>query len=228
MDLKTLLGEELFEQVQTKLNEAESDVKLLVNDGSYIPREKLNERTEKISLLESQLKETKTQLTERDTQLEQLKNDSQASEELKVRITELETKNKTSAEEYETKIKQQDDEFKAKLKQQKFNSALELSLRDAKAKNPKAVKALLDTEKIKLDGESLFGFKDQIEALQKSDSYLFGENTVTGTKPGEGNPPVFGDVKKNPWSKEYFNLTEQGKILRKDPELAKKLQAQAI
>lgn len=32
---------------------------------------------------------------------------------------------------------------------------------------------------------------------------------------------------KNPWSKEFFNLTEQGKILREDPEKAKILQAQA-
>lgn len=32
---------------------------------------------------------------------------------------------------------------------------------------------------------------------------------------------------KNPWSKQHFNLTEQGRILREDPELAKKLKAQA-
>lgn len=34
-------------------------------------------------------------------------------------------------------------------------------------------------------------------------------------------------ISKNPWSKEFFNLTEQGKILREDPEKAKILQAQA-
>ncbi len=32
---------------------------------------------------------------------------------------------------------------------------------------------------------------------------------------------------KNPWSKQHFNLTEQGRILRENPELAKKLKAQA-
>lgn len=32
---------------------------------------------------------------------------------------------------------------------------------------------------------------------------------------------------KNPWSKEHFNLTEQGRILREDPERAKQLMAAA-
>ena len=227
MDLKELLGEELFNQVQAKLKEAEGDVKLLVNDGNYIPRERLNEKTEKITLLEGQLEESKKQLTERDNQLEQLKNDSQASEQLKSRITELETQNKKTAEEYEDKIKQQDEEFQTKLEKQKFDSALELALRDGKAKNPKAVKALLDTEKIKLDGESLLGFEDQLKVLRESDPYLFGEDNISGKKPGEGNPLPPDDIKKNPWSREHFNLTEQGKILRKDPELAKRLQSQA-
>lgn len=35
--------------------------------------------------------------------------------------------------------------------------------------------------------------------------------------PKGGNPPT-----NNPWSKEHFNLTEQGKILRENPELARK------
>jgi hypothetical protein len=30
----------------------------------------------------------------------------------------------------------------------------------------------------------------------------------------------------NPWSREHFNLTEQGRILRDDPALAEKLKAQ--
>ncbi len=227
MDLIELLGEELFNQVQEKLKEAEGDIKLLVNDGSYIPREKLNEKTTKVELLEGQLEDVKTQLTERDTQLEQLKNDTQASEELKGRITELEEQNKKQKEESETKINQQNEEFQSKLEEQKFNSAIDLALINAKAKNPKAVKPLLNLEKIKLDGDSLLGFKDQIEALKESDSYLFGEDNLSGKKPGDGNPPLPDDTKKNPWSKEHFNLTEQGRMLKKDPELAKRLQAQA-
>lgn len=36
-----------------------------------------------------------------------------------------------------------------------------------------------------------------------------------------------GDTIKNPWPKEHFNLTEQGRILRENPELAKQLMAAA-
>ena len=36
-----------------------------------------------------------------------------------------------------------------------------------------------------------------------------------------------GDTVKNPWSKEHFNLTEQGRLLRENPELAKQLMAAA-
>ena len=36
-----------------------------------------------------------------------------------------------------------------------------------------------------------------------------------------------GDTVKNPWSKEHFNLTEQGRLLRENPELAKQLMASA-
>ena len=36
-----------------------------------------------------------------------------------------------------------------------------------------------------------------------------------------------GDTVKNPWSKEHFNLTEQGRLLRENPELAKQLMANA-
>lgn len=227
MTLKELLGEELMAQVQAKLDEAEGDVKLLLNDGNYLPREKLNEKTEKIKLLEGQLEDAKTQLTERDTQLEQLKNDTQASGELKTKIKELEDQNKTAKADYDAKIKQQDKEFQSKLEQQKFDSALDLALIGAKAKNIKAVKPLLDLDKIKLDGKNLLGFKDQVEKLQESDPYLFGEDTVSGKNPGEGKKRSTDDFKKNPWSEEHFNLTEQGRILREDPEQAKRLKAQA-
>lgn len=44
-----------------------------------------------------------------------------------------------------------------------------------------------------------------------------------GRQPEPGNKN--GDGKINPWSKETFNLTEQGRILKTNPELARKLMA---
>lgn len=36
-----------------------------------------------------------------------------------------------------------------------------------------------------------------------------------------------GGIDRNPWSKEHFNLTEQGRILRENPQLAERLKREA-
>lgn len=172
----------------------------------------IKDKADKVDGLESQIKDLDNQIQERDNQLEELKKIDVES--LQQTIEELQNKNKTQKEEYEEKIEKQAFEF-----------TLERALNKAEAKNPKAVKALLDTDSIKLDGETLLGLDDQLTALKESDAYLFGEDEpagLKGRKPHEGGASTQGI--KNPWSKEHFNLTEQGRLLREDPELAKQLQ----
>lgn len=69
--------------------------------------------------------------------------------------------------------------------------------------------------------ERIKSFADQWQkALQAAVDKKFKD---AGDDPGKGN----GDGgTKNPWSKEHFNLTEQARIMRENPELAKQLQAQ--
>ncbi|MFV0552265.1 MAG: phage scaffolding protein [Anaerorhabdus sp.] len=55
----------------------------------------------------------------------------------------------------------------------KLNSGIDLKLHTIGAKNPKAVKGLLDLTKVVLEGEEIKGLDDQLEALVKSDDYLF-------------------------------------------------------
>ena len=55
----------------------------------------------------------------------------------------------------------------------KLNSALDMALVSAKAKNPKLAKAALDLSLIKLDGDKLLGFDEQIAKIKESDGYLF-------------------------------------------------------
>ena len=58
--------------------------------------------------------------------------------------------------------------------------------------------------------------------LQKAVEEKFKENgRILPNTGGEGNGQI------NPWKRETFNLTEQGRLLRDNPELAKQLQAQA-
>lgn len=175
----------------------------------YIPIERFNEVNE-------EKKELKTQIEERDTQLKELKVKAAGNEELTNKITELENLNKQTKEEYENKI--------AALRKE---TSIELALRDEKAKNIKAVKALLDLEKVSLDGNNLIGLEEQLKTLKEKESYLFGEDTIRGREPNKDNNSVGEEYKNNPWSREHFNLTEQGKIFKENPELAKKLKMAA-
>lgn len=45
-------------------------------------------------------------------------------------------------------------------------SAIDIALANSKAKNGKAARALLDLDAVKLDGNKLLGFDDQLEALK--------------------------------------------------------------
>ena len=63
----------------------------------------------------------------------------------------------------------------------KLDNALNLALMEAKARDPKLVKALLDMSIIKQDGDTLLGLKDQLESIANSHGYLFG-----GEEPGNG------------------------------------------
>ena len=152
MSLKDLLGEELFQKVEEKLDE---DTKLIINDGSYIPKEKFDEKNEKVSILEEQIKS-------RDEQIEQLKNDTNATEELQGKIEELQKQNEQTKE-----------ELSSKLQKQKLESEIDKALLSNKARNTKAVKALLDMDKVELTDDGVKGLNEQLESMREEESYLF-------------------------------------------------------
>ncbi len=200
--LKELLGKELFDQVKEKIG----DVKIMIDDGNFIPKARFDQVNEEKNDLKDMLKE-------RGDQLEELKRSAKISEELTEKIEELQENNKQTVAEYEEK-----------LKAQQFDFAIEQALAKLEAKNVKAVKALLNLEKVKLDGETLLGLEEQVKALKESDAYLFGADLKGRTPHADNTPPPHQD---NPWKKETFNLTKQGKLLKEDPELAKRLKQAA-
>lgn len=143
---------------------------------------------EKSKGVESELEQLKqqntdltSQITERDKQLKELSSKADGNEELQTQIKSLQDQNKQAKTDYEANI--------AKLKR---DGAIELALREAKAKNPKAVKALLNGDNITIDDDGVHGLKEQLEQLQESDGYLFTDSRE-GAKPGvkitgSGNP----------------------------------------
>ena len=64
----------------------------------------------------------------------------------------------------------------------KLDSAVNMALVEAKAKNPKLAKAALDMSVIKLDGDKLLGLTEQLDTLKQSDAYLFEEEKKADDK----------------------------------------------
>lgn len=131
-------------------------------------------------------KQAEKDLSERDKQLETLKNSTGDIETLKQTIESLQNENKAAA-----------DKYNAELAEIKLAGAVDTALLGADALNVRAVKALLDMSKIKMDGDVLLGINEQIESLKKAEDskMLFKAVEVgkqkgpnfAGVKPGEGN-----------------------------------------
>src|SRR5690625_5175873 len=98
----------------------------------------LKGQVDELESLKAQNEDLTNQLTERDEQLEDLKKVD--AEGLQAKIDELQQVNEQTKTEYEQK-----------LQTQAFEHRLENTLKDAGVRNVKAVKALLDTENIKLE-----------------------------------------------------------------------------
>lgn len=129
---------------------------VMAENGKDIAREQNAKTT-----VEKELEDTKTLLKEANTQIDSFKGmDIEAI--------------KKSAEDYKTKYEEADRKSKEDIAELKKTHAIELALLNTHhAKNVKSVKANLNLDNIKLDGDKLIGFDDQVEALKKSDSYLF-------------------------------------------------------
>lgn len=102
---------------------------------------------------------------------------------------------KKAADEWKEKAEKAEADGKAKIDAMQFEHALESALTGAKAKNIKAVKALLDMEKVKLEDGKITGLDSQLETLKAESGYLFdvvddggGKDKYT-YKPAGGDPP---------------------------------------
>ena len=132
--------------------------------------------------LKTEVDGLKAQVSDRDKQLETLKTSAGDNEALKQQIADLQAENNKAKESYESE-----------MNQLKVDFAVEKALTGAKAKNTKAVKALLDLADAKLDKDgSVKGLSEQIEKLKADESskFLFEaeqqaqQQTFVGFQPG--------------------------------------------
>lgn len=153
--------------------------------------EKADERYEKLKIKKEALQE---ELGEANTTIADLKKDNKGNEDLQKKVKEYETTIETLKKDSENK---------------NFEMALELELTKANAKKTKAVKALLDIDKIKQKEDGTFeGLNEQLESLRESDNYLFNTGEVKPDyTPAGGGSASTGDLATLMRNKD-FNLTE--------------------
>lgn len=181
-------------------------------------RTELTDAKAKLEEANSQTESLQSQIDERDGQLATLKKSVGDNEELKGQIKSLQDANKQTKEEYQGKLAEQNKAFK-----------IDTYLRDAKAKNPKAVKALLDADKVSVDGDNLVGLEDQVKGIQESDPYMFeveednqNQNTKVNAFAG-GNPS--GDAGKGDISK--MNYQQMLNFKQSNPKAFEAAKAEA-
>lgn len=210
--LKSILGEDLFSQFEAavvayneKPENKDKQVKIAdLSAGEYVSKNKYAD-------LEAEASNLKEQIKTNEETIETLKKANKDNETLQQTIKDHETTIQTLKATYE-----------AKIKEMRIDAAIQTKLTDAK--HPDLLIGKFDKAKLSLseDGTQVHGIDEQLTVLKEQYEDLFTVD-VRGTPPynKDRTPPG----QKNPWSKEHFNLTEQGRLLRENPELAKQFKA---
>lgn len=171
----------------------------------YIPKTRFDEVNEAKKNAEALVKE-------RDKQLEDVKKSTGDNEELKNQITQLQAENKAAKDKYE-----------ADIKKMQIDNAVASALKDAGAKNVTALTALLNLEKAELDDDgSVKGLAEQIQELQKSESYLFNIKNPEPPKPSGITPANSGSNVPGTITKEQFakmGYKERNELFNTNKEL---------
>lgn len=174
-ELKTLFGENAltYAQFTEALEKADKKTINLANlaKGGYVSKDKFTNKETELATANQTIKDLQDAAKKWDgVDVEKLKGDFAA----------LQTK------------------YNDDLAAAKLDNALNMALVEAKAKNPKLARAALDMSVIKLDGDKLTGLSEQLEALKKSDAYLFdiedgkgGARMNTGANHNTSNTDTF-------------------------------------
>lgn len=176
--LKTILGEAYSDEIDKKVSEE-------IGKG-FVARADFN-------AVNAEKKQLTDSLKERDTQLNALKESTGDITALKEQISKLQEDNAAQAKSHAEE-----------LKKLRVDAAVESALVSSKAKNGRAVKALLNLEKAELaeDG-TVKGLAEQIKALAEGadTGFLFeaekegAKGTFKGFKPAEGGDGAAGAAK---------------------------------
>lgn len=202
MILKELLGEELYSQVMEKVGDKKIAI---VSDGNWIPKSKFDSVNEERREYKQQVEELNKRLGELQGKLKDNEAATKTIEELKKQIQDKETE----------------------IADTRKQNAIKLEILKARPKDVTDILPHIKADLVAIEGETVTGLKEQLETLKEEKPYLFADEEPDGTGGSKGAGAKVKKEPANPWSKEHFNLTEQGRLLRDDPEKAKQLMSMA-
>ncbi len=149
-----------------------------------------------VETLEQKIATLENDIKTKDTTIADLQKKVGDTDSLNQRINQLETDKTNLTNELNTKVTQIQKEH-----------AIEGKIRDAKGKNIKAIKALLDMDKITYENSELGGIDDQLTALASAEdsSMLFGDAQPSPAGTHLNNPPAGGNGGTPPTAKTFVD-----------------------
>ena len=207
--LKTILGTVYTDDIDKKVSEEIGKAFVAKND---------------FNTLNTEAKQLKEQVKERDGQLEAVKSAAGAVDTLKQQITELQKANAEKEKAHSAELR--------RVKREALDDRL---LMEAKAINALAVKPFLAAIDAGVDDEGYIALRKQhIEALAKGDStkFLFraddgAQPAFTGFKPGETGVDRLPAGAANPFDPKTYDEQAQLKLFRSSPDAARAMAKQA-
>lgn len=152
MDIKTLFGDKTLTYADFEKLATEQKAKFVdLSEGGYVDKHKLDDKIVELGTANGTIQTLQETVKKFDgVDIEKLKSD----------LTSAQTK-------YDTDV--------GNLKR---DSAVNLALLGAKARDVKAVRPFLDLDTVKLDGEKVMGLDEQLQKLKTEKAFLFeDENT---------------------------------------------------
>lgn len=202
MSLKDILTESLWNQVEAAIkahNDKETDkakhCKLVdLSEGGYVSKEKYDNKT---SALQSQIDALNSTITQRDTDLQSVRDQLKAAGADKTKLAETQTNLTNLQAQYDQAQK----DWQAELAKQNYafmvkEKAGELSFSSTSAKKAFIQDAI--AKNFKVDGDVLLGYNDWLSEYKKTDPGAFvgvqgaGKPTITipGNPGGGGSPKL--------------------------------------
>ena len=193
MTLREVLGEELFAQVDAKINEINANqpdktkhIRFAdLSEGNYVSRtkydDKVNGLTQQVTDLQGQISQRDTDLAGLNEQLTAAQADAGQLAEAQKQLSKLQSKYDTDSKAWAAKNAQQAYEYAIKSK------ANELKFTSASAKKAFIEDAI--AQQFKQDGDTLMGYTDFVAKYQETDPGAFVQETPPADpKPADPTP----------------------------------------